>query len=356
MGVAVQKGPSEASDGQVIVDPPKVSSSADEFPLVVLLGTLYRQRVMIAVITGIGIAIGLVGAFFAPRVYVAQTRVVPAAYLATTPDVASLSGLRGAAAQFGLGIGGPAANVSPLFPQLLSSRELISRILARKFPLEDGRSTDLVQYLKIKPGDPERTLQIAVRSIREKLRCTYDTKSGVTTISASFRDPQLAAAVANAGTEELDRLFNELKTSQAGNKADFIANRIREVEAQLQQDESALKTFREQNRNLTGSPQLRLEEARLARTVAMNEQVFITLNTQMETARIEAVRDLPDIAIIEKATAPLPPANRIIVLIGTTLLFGFIAIVAALSLPQIDEFRRVIKRQKRTGSGSAPAA
>ena len=79
----------------------------------------------------------------------------------------------------------------------------------------------------------------------------------------------------------------------------------------------------------------------------MNEQVFITLKTQLETARIGAVRDLSDIPIIEKVAAPFPRSNMRRILMGSTLLFGFAGVVVALSLPQIDEFKRVINRGGR---------
>jgi hypothetical protein len=39
---------------------------------------------------------------------------------------------------------------------------------------------------------------------------------------------------------------------------------------------------------------------------------------------------------------------------GSTLLFGLVGVVVALSLPQIDEFRRVIKSEGRKENRSAP--
>jgi uncharacterized protein involved in exopolysaccharide biosynthesis len=340
----------------MINDPPTGSPLAGELSLVEILGTLYRRRVLIGAITGVGLVLGLLLGFRSPRVYVGQTKVIPTAYLSSSSDVSSLSSLRGAAAQFGLGMAGPSANVSPLFPQMLASSELLGKILSREYPLEDGRSISLVQYLRIKRSDPEKTLRASIGSVRQALRSTYDMKSGVTTISASFRDPQLAAAVANAGAEELDRFLNELKTAQAGERVRFISQRLNDVQTQLEQGENALKSFREQNRQVGGSPLLMLEEARLARVVSMNEQVFVTLRAQLETARIEAVRDLPDIAIIEKATAPFPRSNRRRILLGSTLLFGFAGAVIALSLPYIDEFKRVIKSGGRKENRSVPVA
>jgi uncharacterized protein involved in exopolysaccharide biosynthesis len=326
----------------------------DETSLVTILSTLYQQRVLIAAITAVGIVLGLVMAIVSPRMYVARTKIIPTSYLSASSDGSALTQLRGVGAQLGIGAGGPAMIASPLFPQLLSSSELIGRILSREYPLRDGRSIGLAQYLKIERTDPENALRVAVGSIRRKLTSTYDIKSGVTTISASFRDPKLAAAVANAGAEELDHFLKELKTSQAGEKARFIAQRLDEVQTQLQQGEDALKVFREQNRQVLGSPLLMLEEARLARTVSMNEQVFITLKTQLETARIEAVRDVPDIAVIEKATPPSPRSNRRRILMVATLLFGFTGIAVALSRSQIDEFTRVIKSAGRKEDRSVP--
>jgi uncharacterized protein involved in exopolysaccharide biosynthesis len=327
----------------MITDSPAGPPMTDDVSLVEILGTLYRQRVLITAITGVGVVLGLIMAFLTPRTYLAQTKVIPTAYLSSSSDVSSLSSLRGAATQFGLGLGGPSANISPLFPQMLASSKLLGRILARKYTVQDGTSMNLLQYLKIKQADPEKELRAAVSRLRAVLRSTYDMKSGVTTISASFRDPKLAAAVADAGAEELDRFLGELKTSQAGEKARFIGQRLDEVQPQLQQAEDALKNFRQQNRQVAGSPLLMLEEARLSRRVSLNEQVFITLRTQLETARIEAVRDVPDVAVIDKAMAPFPKSNRRRTLMGATLLFGFAGVVAALSLPHFDEFKRVIK-------------
>ena len=352
----MQAGSAEADETVRTGHPSSGTSIADGVSFIEILDTLYRRRVLIAVITGIGIILGLPVALLSPRVYVAQTKVIPTAYLSSSSDVSSMSALRGAAAQFGIGMGGPSANISPLFPQLLSSSELIERILSREYPLQDGGSTGLAQFLKIQKTDPDKALRVAIGGIRRRLSSAYDMKSGVTTISASFRDPRLAAAVANAGAEELDNFLKELKTSQAGEKARFIAQRLNDVQTQLQQGEDALKIFREQNRQVLGSPLLVLEEARLARTVSVNEQVFITLKTQLETARIEAVRDVPDIAVIEKATPPFPRSNRRRILMVATLLFGLAGVVVALSLPHIADFTRVIKGRGREETKSAPLA
>ena len=108
-----------------------------------------------------------------------------------------------------------------------------------------------------------------------------------------------------------------------------------------------MKTFRERNRQTLGSPLLMMQEARLTRNVTMNEQMFITLKTQLEVARIDAVRDLPDIAVVEKAAPPMYRWHPLRILAGTTLFFGFLGIVVALIRPYAGEFRRVLRSWER---------
>ena len=334
-------GDTQGGPGRTIPDPSTDESGVNEISLVDILGPLYRNRLLIAVITGVGIVVGLVLALIAPRMYTAQAKILPTTYLASA-DVSSMAGLRGAASQLGLSMGSTAGNASPLFPQLLASRDLIARILAREYPLQDGSSTTLLKYLNLAGGDPEKKLQIAAVSMRGAMRSAYDVKSGVTTISTTFRDPRLAAGVANAAGEELDHFLQELKTAQAGQKARFVNQRLAEVQAQLEQAENVLRTFRERNRQIIGSPQLMLEEARFAREVTMNEQVFITLKAQLEIARIDAVRDVPDIAIVERALPPPYRRKWRRTVTMATLLFGLAGVLAAFSREHVDDWKRMV--------------
>lgn len=332
--------------GRTIPDPPTEAPESNEISLVDILRTVYRHRLLIAVVTGVGIVLGSVQAYLSPRTYTAQAKILPTTFL-TSSDAASMAQLRGAASQLGFSMGSPSANASPLFPQLLASRDLAARILAREYPLQDGTSASLFEYMGIKGSDPERNLQLGALYLRGMLRSTYDIKSGVTTISATFRDPRLAAAVVNGTIEELDRFLQELKTSQAGQKARFVTQRLKEVETQLARGENGLKTFRERNRQIIGSPQLMLEEARLSREVTMNEQVFITLKAQLEIARIDAVRDVPDIAVVEKALPPLyrPRWHRTVMM--TTMFFGFVGLLAAFSREYLGGWKRMVSSLQR---------
>jgi len=66
-----------------------------------------------------------------------------------------------------------------------------------------------------------------------------------------------------------------------------------------------LKEFRERNRRIMDSPQLMLEQERLARDVQINSTVFIELKKQLEVAKIEEIKNIPIINVLDPARPPV---------------------------------------------------
>jgi len=66
-----------------------------------------------------------------------------------------------------------------------------------------------------------------------------------------------------------------------------------------------LKEFRERNRQIMDSPQLMLEQDRLARDVEISSTVFIELKKQDEVVKIEEIKDTPIINILDPARPPV---------------------------------------------------
>jgi tyrosine-protein kinase Etk/Wzc len=308
-----------------------------------LFSAIFRQRRLVACFLGVGFVVGLLFALLSPKTYRAQAKVIPAALVESRADLLDVAQLRSAASQLGISVSGSNMDPSFMFPQMLRSRDLLQRLIAREYPLRDGRKIDLMTFLKVKPDTEERRLQRAATGLRRMLKSTYDSRSGVTLINTQMGDPVLAAAFANAAAEELDRFLHDLKARQAGKKAEFISNRLVEVQDQLGEAENALRDFRLRNREIMGSPSLMLDETRRIRDVTVNEQIFITLKTQFEIARIQEVRDLPDIMLLERATPPLlrasPKRSKIMVI--AMAISGTLGALAALSI----EYRTAIRER-----------
>jgi uncharacterized protein involved in exopolysaccharide biosynthesis len=124
-----------------------------------------------------------------------------------------------------------------------------------------------------------------------------------------------------------------------------------EVEDSLAYSENALKTFRERNR-VTSSPELVLEESRLVRAVTVNEQLFLTLKSQYEIARIDQMRSLPDILVLERAAPPplrASPQRARTVVLGA-LLSTLVALVVVVVLEGSRSFRDGLRERLQTGA------
>ena len=84
----------------------------------------------------------------------------------------------------------------------------------------------------------------------------------------------------------------------------------------LTKAENRLKEFREKNRQVL-SPQLLLEQERLIRDVQINATIYTELRKQFELVKIEEVKNIPIINIMDTARAPAKkdkPKRAIIVL------------------------------------------
>ena len=71
----------------------------------------------------------------------------------------------------------------------------------------------------------------------------------------------------------------------------------------LTKAENRLKEFREKNRQVL-SPQLLLEQERLIRDVQINATIYTELRKQFELVKIEEVKNIPIINIMDTARAP----------------------------------------------------
>ena len=83
-----------------------------------------------------------------------------------------------------------------------------------------------------------------------------------------------------------------------------------DVGRDLRESEDKLQTFLQRNRDYRNSPQLSFEQERLAREIAMRQQVFTSVVQAFEQARTEEVRDTPVLNIIDAPEVPSMPNGR----------------------------------------------
>ena len=237
-----------------------------------------------------------------------------------------IPGLQGATSRL-LGISVPAQNdVTLLYDDILRSRRVSSKILYSEFEVRGyNRPVKLIDYLKIEADSELERVQRANKLYNGMIEVSIDANSKKATIMATTPEPQLSADIANKLVEELDKFNTELATGKAAESRRFIEGRLSATKMLLQDSEEALKVFRENNKRIENSPELQLEQGRLIREVRIQEEVFITLKKELETVKIEEVKNLPSVRILDAAVPPYKksgPLRRRAMMVAVVLSIG----------------------------------
>jgi len=172
-------------------------------------------------------------AFLIPPTFESTTRLMP-------PDNKPSSGLALAAASMSgnSSIGAAAGELlgmrttSDVFVGILSSRTVQDK---------------LVQQFDLKRVYWTRSMESARKTLASRTGIMVDRKSQIIAITVSDRSPQRAAAIAQAYSEQLDRLVADLTTSSARRERIFIEGRLQNVTRDLEDAEKQLADFSSKN-------------------------------------------------------------------------------------------------------------
>jgi len=225
-------------------------------------------------------------------------------------DLATDPGISGIATQLGLGSSRDRSE-SPLFyEQLLSSRELLTRLLLSRFPdpgMRPGVADDsvtLLSTLRIRDDDPQRALETAVKRLRRRMGVKVDLKTNLVVLTLDARSSRLAADAANRAVALVSAFNKEQRVSRARARRDFLETRVAAAQAELRAVEDSQRAFYERNRSWQNSPSLIVEDRRLRRQVETASTLYLSLRQQYETARIDEVNNTPVITVVDRAVAP----------------------------------------------------
>jgi len=261
-------------------------------------------------------------------------------YTSTSKIISSSSGggsqAAGLAAQFGINI--PTGESEPkwVYPEIIKSRTLAKAVLKQKFDTNKfGLQKSLLQILTYGNDEPEfnlDTLEImAVNNFLKMITITEDKLTAILTLYINASEPSLAAEINKVLIGELDahqRKYNKAKTSDT---KQFIEERIIDTEKELMAAEEDLKIFMDRNRRIENSPALQLEQQRLGREVTVLTGVFTTLKQQLETTKIEEVKESDYVVVLDPPEVPLQrskPNKKLMVILAGILGIGFGIVLA----------------------------
>ena len=251
------------------------------------------------------------------------------AYASFMPKGARGGGqLGGIAAQFGINISGGDAMSSPqLYTDLLETRTILWPVAQKTYkvthPERGAIEGDIITIFNIKGRQNVREAR-AVNSLKGAVNSTVIAKTGVIQMRVATGYPELSLQVANNVLAQLNEYNLEMRQSTAAAEREFVERQVDQKRAELRVAESQLENFLDTNRQYRTSPQLTLEYGRLQRIVDMRQTLYSRMLEAYENARIEEVRNLPVINIIEAPQLPIgPDARGGVRKTGIGLLLGF---------------------------------
>jgi capsule polysaccharide export protein KpsE/RkpR len=201
---------------------------------VLRLNFLWHERGFVCRAAFVGLLLGTLLAFLLPKRFESTVQLMP-------PDNQSNSGmalLAGLASRTGNTLGAFAGDLVGM----KSSGALFIGVL-RSRTVEDR----LIERFALKRVYGARLEESARRTLSESTSISEDRKSGIITIAVTDRDPRRATALAQAYVEELDRLVAQLSTSSARREREFLEDRLKTVQTDLETAEKEFGQFASNN-------------------------------------------------------------------------------------------------------------
>lgn len=270
---------------------------------------LWGKRKKIIIVNTAVLIIALAYLLFLAKPYFNSTVTILPEYGSKSSSV--LSQLSGLASIAGVKVGEAAP--TEFYQVLISSETVMQNVIYHKYKTEMyDDSVNLIQYFGINESDDNPVIQkrkkyLALQKylLENSITTDIEKMTKVLNITVTMPEAQLSADVANGLVKSLDLYIRTQRKSFATEQSFYLEKRTQQVKDSLAAAENNLKAFREQNRIVTQSPNLLLEQGRLMRNVEILQTVFIELTKQLELAKIDEIKDAPVLNVKEFAKNPI---------------------------------------------------
>ena len=193
------------------------------FNLEVAFSVLWASRKLIAVITGSVTAAAIIISYLLPQYFASTVVILPEA---SQSKLAALGGLSDLASLAGVNVGAE-ASPTKLYPVIVKSEAVLKNVIYRKYRTK--AFTDSVTLVQLWDGGEENPLlayETVLRSLRDELDVSLDSKTNVLTVSLLTKEPQLSADIVNAIAHELDVFSRTKRTTNASAQRKWIEGRL----------------------------------------------------------------------------------------------------------------------------------
>uniref|UniRef100_UPI00356334F6 chain-length determining protein n=1 Tax=Bacteroides xylanisolvens TaxID=371601 RepID=UPI00356334F6 len=315
-----------------------------EIDLMDLLRKVIGIRKKVYKAAGIGLVIGVIVAISIPKQYTVEVTLSPE--MGNNKE----GGLSGLAASFlgsgvTMGDGTDALNAS-LSADIVSSTPFLLELSAMDIPVTKNEVMTLNTYLdeETSPwwsyviGFPgmviggvkslfteedeitsfDKTSQGAIElskkeskkiaTLKKMITASVDKKTSMTSVTATFQAPKVAAVVADSVVKKLQEYIIDYRTFKAKEDCLYLEKLFKERQQEYYAAQKKYADYLDSHDNLI-LQSVRAEQERLQNDMSLAYQVYSQVAGQLQVARAKVQEEKPVFAIVEPAVVPLEPSG-----------------------------------------------
>jgi uncharacterized protein involved in exopolysaccharide biosynthesis len=334
-----------------------------------------------------GIIIGLIIAFGSKVEYNSSLKSIPSSNEGIKSNMGGLSSLAGLA---GINLSASSNNsINPeIYPQITSSIPFLIEVLNTKVYFASMDTTvscfnyfkniyrpSLLQYVKrltiglpftikrwLTPDKDSEILGIneneiiklsrentkLIEQFKERIISSYDSETGILSISVIMTDPHATAEITELTFRLLQKYLIEFKSEKAKEELVFIEARFLESKHRYEELQKELAIYTDQNQNVR-SARVQIEQQNIKNEYDLAYDIYKGLANQLEQAKIKVKEDSPVLSLLDPAKIPVEKSSpkRLIILIIFTFLGFMYGLSRIVFNDQINGFIKSFKDSKK---------
>ena len=160
-------------------------------------------------------------------------------------------------------------------------------------------------------------------ALEKRIAVSVDKGNNMITIDVTMQDPKIAARVANAVSEKLQRYVEKYRSAKARKDLEYAEIFFKDSEAKYLEAQKAYAEYAEQHKNIVNA-KYQIELDRLSQEKELVFNNYSQMAQNLEVARVRVQEQTPVCVVVQPAYAPIKAASPKKVMM--LLLYVFIAL------------------------------
>lgn len=323
-----------------------------------LFRLILEDKRQMLIYCGVAAVVAIIVAFSIPRVYKSTVMLAPEetsnGFSGNLSSLASMVGMK-----VRLGSGGDAI-YPEIYPDAIEGTEFLVSLFPVKVTSKDGKIKDMAysEYIenhqktawwaypivllkqlvkalksdddsgqagKVDPFFLTKSQYDVAQAISSSIQCSVDKKTNVITITTKAQDPLIAATMANAVKEHLQRFITSYRTNKARTDQAYMEELYEKAKADYLQTQHNYSAYCDAHNDIVlQSVKTRMED--LENEMQLSYNIYSMIVEQLQMARAKVQENTPAFTILQNATVPVKHSNMPKVFILAIFLFLAVAV------------------------------